>query len=377
MRLAGNIPGNQIQYSMKIKNKKNTIFLTGATGLVGSYLLKILLQHGHKVYCLARSKADKNARQRVVNILNFWDKKTVRNQGQKLIVVKGDIAQKNLGLSRKDSDKLKQETEEIFHSAAVTDINWPLEKICKVNVEGTKKVLDFALKCNKLSKVNHISTTYVCGDHKMIFTEKNLDARQKFNTTYEQSKFEAEKLAHRYRKKGLWIDIFRPSLVIGESTTGKINQFKNIYQFLKLCELELFKTLPIKNGHVSTVFIDDCAKALYVLSQKCMKHNLTYNIFPNTRVSLRKIVLSFCRFRHRKMPRIIPITDFDSNLLTPAQREILKRNILALNTSVKFVSAFTEKTLKGYGFKYTRLNNSNLLKLINYSRKKRDINGVT
>jgi thioester reductase-like protein len=52
--------------------KQKTIFLTGATGLLGSYLLKTFLKNDHKVYALARDKNGKPAKQRVVDILKFW-----------------------------------------------------------------------------------------------------------------------------------------------------------------------------------------------------------------------------------------------------------------------------------------------------------------
>lgn len=55
-------------------DKQKTVLLTGATGLVGSYLLKILLENDYKVYVLARSKDNKNARDRVIDVLKFWDK---------------------------------------------------------------------------------------------------------------------------------------------------------------------------------------------------------------------------------------------------------------------------------------------------------------
>jgi len=270
---------------------KPTIFLTGATGLVGSYLLKILLQNGHKVYCLARSKDNKSAKQRVVDILNFWDKKVYPKYRRKLIVLEGDIAKKDLGLSRSNRDLLKKGIEEIFHSAAVTDINWPLNKIRKINVGGTKNVLDFAVKCKKLKKVNHISTAYVCGNYNGVFTENDLDVGQGFNSTYEQSKFEAEKLVRAYRKK-LPVDIYRPSVVIGESKTGKINEFRNIYQFLHLCSQEIFDSLPILNGHVSIVFIDDCARALYTISQETLNLK-TFDFFRSSTYDFRPMTFDF------------------------------------------------------------------------------------
>jgi len=350
---------------MNSDNQKRTIFLTGATGLVGSYLLKLLLQHGHKVYCLARSKDNKSAKQRVVDILNFWDKKVYPKYRRKLIVLEGDIAKKDLGLSKKNGDKLANNVEEIFHSAAITDIGWPLNKIRKVNVGGTKKVLDFALGCKNLVKVNHISTAYVCGDYKGTFRETDLDVGQNFNTTYEQSKFEAEKLVRTYRKK-LSIDIYRPSVVIGESKTGKINEFRNIYQFLHLCSLEIFDSFPILNGRVSIVFIDDCARALYTISQESDGSNKTYNIFPNADVPLERILSIFCRLRKIRKPRLVTIPKFGLNRISPTQRIIVKRNILALNTEVKLDTEKTFLVLSKSHFRYTLPNKRNLKKILTY-----------
>ncbi len=216
---------------------KSNIFLTGATGLLGSYLLKILLQNGHRVYCLARSKDNKSAKDRVVDTLSFWDEETIAKYKRNLKVFEGDIAKHNLGISDKEIFTLKEEVNEIFHCAAVTQFNWPLDKIRKVNVEGTRNVLELALKCKGLKKVNYISTAYVCGDYKRVFKETDLDVGQKFNTTYEQSKFEAEKLVNEYRKERLWIDVFRPAIIVGESTIGKTFKFEHIDQLLRLWNL--------------------------------------------------------------------------------------------------------------------------------------------
>jgi thioester reductase-like protein len=203
------------------KGSKPTVFLTGATGLVGSYLLKVLLENGHKVYALGRNKNDQKGKNRVVTALKFWNKKAYSTYGKNLIVVGGDITQRNLGIKKAKLKKIQKEVGEIFHCAASIAFNWPIDKIRRINVDGTREVLEFALKCKNPVRVNHLSTAYVCGNHKGVFTEKDLDVGQKFNTTYEQSKFEAEKLVHTYQKKGLSINIFRPALVIGESTTGK------------------------------------------------------------------------------------------------------------------------------------------------------------
>ncbi|HOU36365.1 MAG TPA: SDR family oxidoreductase, partial [Candidatus Omnitrophota bacterium] len=76
---------------------KNAIFLTGATGFLGSYLLKIFLKNDHRVFVLARSKNGINGRTRIVQTLKFWDK-TLLKKIHNLTVVEGDIRQKNLAL---------------------------------------------------------------------------------------------------------------------------------------------------------------------------------------------------------------------------------------------------------------------------------------
>ena len=70
----------------------------------------------------------------------------------------------------------------------------------------------------------HVSTIGVAGDTEGIFYYVDLDVGQGFNNPYEKSKFEAERLVERYRKKGLNILIVRPSMVIGHSRTGVTNQ---------------------------------------------------------------------------------------------------------------------------------------------------------
>jgi thioester reductase-like protein len=350
------------------QNKKTTVFLTGATGLVGSYLLKILLENGHRVYALSRSKDSKSAKQRVVDILNFWDRGTYPKYSRNLKIIEGDIAQGGLGLSQRDRKLLESQIEEIFHSAAVTDIGWPLAKIRAINVEGTKRVLDLALGCKKIEKVNHISTAYVCGDHKGVFKETDLNVGQKFNTTYEQSKFEAEKLVGAYRKR-LPIDIYRPSVVIGESKTGKINEFRNIYQFLHLCSLEIFDSFPILNGHVSMVFIDDCARAIYLLSQEAKGKNKNYNIFPEKPVAIDAIIAIASKAVGFKKPGIVSLNSFRFSKLTPIQKEILRKNVLVLNTAVKLNSIATNRFLTGINFKYRQFAKNKLGKIFGFLKK--------
>ena len=235
---------------------KPTIFLTGGTGLIGSYLLKIFLQAGHEVYVLVRKQGQQNCLSRITNCLNFWDKNILEEHRRSLTVLEGDISSKQLGLGSQDYFLLRKSVEEIYHCAAITAVNVPLVEIRKPNVEGTRNVLvmgkDF-LKNGRLKKMNYISTAYVCGDYQGRFGETDLEMGQNFNSTYTQSKFEAEKLIHAFREQNdLWVDIYRPVLVAGELKTGKTFQLKHIYQFLHICSMNIFDSLPLHGASVST-----------------------------------------------------------------------------------------------------------------------------
>lgn len=345
--------------------RKRTVLLTGATGQVGSYLLKILLDNGHRVFCLSRGNANASARRRVEELLSFWDASDLPRHLAHLAVMEGDITQPGLGLSATDANLLRTETAEIFHSAAVTDIGRPLDEIRAVNVEGTRHVLDFGLTCPHLERVNHISTAYVCGKHAGDFSEDDLDVGQSFNTTYEQSKFEAEKLVHTYGDK-LPVDIFRPAVVVGESSTGKINEFRNIYQFLNLCRLELFDKLPVKGGMISIVCVDDCCRAMYTIAQAETPENRTYNIFPPESVPLETIIAGSSRLLGFAMPALVAPGAFDIRQLTSAQRQILEKNILKLNTRVRLQSRKTSNLLKKLRFNYAPNDGKTLNNLLTF-----------
>ncbi|MCU0651989.1 MAG: SDR family oxidoreductase [Candidatus Omnitrophica bacterium] len=352
-------------------NKLRTIFITGATGLLGSYLSKIFLENGHKVYALARDKGNLSADIRVREALKLWDTKS--SAMDNLIVLKGDITKKNLGLDQETLKKLCTEVEEIYHFAAVINFNWLLLPIRAVNVIGTERVLEFAEECKKqgaLLKVNHISTAYIYGDYQGEFKENDLDLGQRFRTTYEQSKFEAEKSANKYRQKGLWIDIFRPPIVIGHSKTGKVLKFNNIYQLLSLCNLGLFDKLPIKGAFLRLVPVDYIAEAIYLISSRTKEQNKNYHLFPTEPVLVEKIIDCGCKMINAYPPKAVSLKDFDLKKLSPAQKAILENNILAINFNNKLNSKETCRLLAGYGLVFPQMNEENLLRAFKYFAKK-------
>jgi len=332
---------------------EKTIFLTGSTGFVGSYLLIKLLNLNYKVIVLARPK-EKTPQERIYDIIKFWDKELV-NKLKNLTIFKGDITLNNLGLDKISKKILISNTDEIFHCAATTKFNLPLEEIRKINTEGTKNVLDIALECKNLKKINHISTAFVSGNYKGIFKETDLDLKQGFDTTYEQSKFEAEKLVEKYRKK-IWIDVFRPPLIIGDSKTGKTTTFQNaFYQVMHYWSLELFDIFPAKGINVNLIPIDVLIEAILKINENSEIKNQTYHPFSSETIALDDFLYRVSKLIGFKMPDIIKFDELDINKLTPTQKLLLMNNISLFNPYLKLDSTFTVNLLKNYGFEFPKI----------------------
>ena len=352
-----------------MESKKPTIFLTGATGLIGSYLLKILLENNHKIYVLARSKKDKTAKDRVIESVKFWDETVLSKNLSNLTVLEGDITQDNLGLDKTSQDILKNEVEEVYHSAATITFNLPLAEARKINLGGVKNVLDLALgwkQAGRLKKVNQMSTAYVCGDYKGVFREDNLELGQGFITTYEQAKFEAEKLVNEYRKNGLWIDIFRIPVAGAESTTGKTPILQAFSRMVELWSKELFDVFPGKDLLFDYIPVDLLCESIVCLSSHAKLKNQNYHPFSAEKTSLNTVIDIASKFAGFKKPRLVTFAELESFGLTPAQKAILSYHISFFNRSVTLDSTKTLTILRGHGFAFTPLNEEMLLKALSY-----------
>lgn len=352
-----------------------TVFLTGATGLVGSYLLKILLKNEYQVYVLARSKDKQSAKDRVLDILKFWDVGiTDSNLSKELRIIEGDIIYPDLGIkSKKDIEALISDVEIIFHSAALAELRAPFEIIKKINVEGTRNVLDFALQCKKrggLKKVNHISTAYVVGTAKIKeFSEDMLELGQGFNNTYEQTKYEAEVLAKEYLNKGLNISIFRPSMVMGDFDEGKINDFRLFYQALHFFSQEIYDEFPADLGCFQNLInIDTVAEAISLLGK--IEEPRVYHVTSPQDTSLDSSLRLASDYFGFKLPRFIPIEEFTFSQWTPAQKALAEPYIPYFNYAKKFLSQDTQGILREYDFKYPEIDKNNIMRNLTYCYKR-------
>ncbi|HYB22620.1 MAG TPA: SDR family oxidoreductase, partial [Solirubrobacteraceae bacterium] len=199
----------------------DAVFMTGATGFVGMELLIRYLERTDRVvYALVRGKDDDEAQARMRHtLLDLFG--PGHPYGERVVAVRGDVTRAGLGVAG-GLDWLAERIGEVVHGAASVSFELPAQTARAINVDGTRRVLEFAERCHargSLQRVAYVSTAYVAGGHAGCFSEDDLDVGQPLRNTYEQSKFEAECLIARSRGQ-LPITIFRPSIIVGERASG-------------------------------------------------------------------------------------------------------------------------------------------------------------
>jgi thioester reductase-like protein len=210
---------------------KGSIFLTGATGFLGRYLLRDLLLGGYRVAVLVRDSRHASANERIAELLAFWSE-TLGRTLPSPIVISGALDCANLGLSLADRAWLGRSGATVLHAAANLSFRpSPRGEPWKTNVEGTQALVKLCRELG-LSRWHHISTAFVCGRCQGTIHEEDLACGQDFHNPYEQSKFEAEQLLR--RSGGLEVTVHRPAVIVGDSHTGHTSAFTGFYGFLEL-----------------------------------------------------------------------------------------------------------------------------------------------
>jgi thioester reductase-like protein len=230
------------------------VFLTGATGFVGREILSRFLERGgHRVFALVRAANDEEAAGRLP-------------AHRRLTAVAGDIEEDRLGLSAETSERLRREVTTVIHCAASVSFEMPLDESRSVNVDGTRRMAEFARSCPDLERFTYVSTAYVAGEPGRLFREDELAVGQRFRNAYEQSKFEAE-LALRSDGEGLPMQILRPSIVVGDSRTGRTTAFNVLYGPLKAFARGAIPAIPARReAPVDIVPVDYVADRVHELA---------------------------------------------------------------------------------------------------------------
>ena len=240
------------------------VFLTGATGTIGSALVPRLLQTaGTEVTLLVRASSDAALRARMVTLRAFWGFTPDDPRTNRVMALRGDITQPGLGLAPQTMATVAAATTHIVHCAASVKLNMPLDEARSTAVVPTRSVLQLARQCPHLVKVDLVSTVGVWGRTPGPMPERRLPEVTDFHNTYEAAKAEAERVVWA-EGNGLPITLHRPSMVVGNASDGKVMHFQVFYH---LCEflsgVRTFGIMPtLGSTRLDTVPVDWVGNAI-------------------------------------------------------------------------------------------------------------------
>ena len=202
-------------------------FLTGGTGFLGSHIAAELLKRCYRVTLMARPTNGLTAGARVRRLLDWFDLPETARRG--LRVVEGDITRPGLGVEPAAFREILGETDEIIHCASNTSFSERKRgEVEAVNADGLAHVLDFARESGAYS-FHHVSTAFVAGKTSGPCPEGPVTARE-FTNVYEETKGRGETLVtEACGEAGLGLTIYRPSIVYGDSRTGRSLLFNAVY----------------------------------------------------------------------------------------------------------------------------------------------------
>jgi len=350
--------------------KPRIFFVTGYPGFIGKRLVATLATTRPKdrVIVLVQEKFEAEARAELEPIAKG-------RRGGPIQILVGDIVDMDLGLSGDEYKHLIDEVTDLFHLAAIYYLGVNKEQIRRVNVGGTRRMLDVAREMTQLRRFNYMSTAWVCGDRVGVVLEDELAQGQSFRNAYEETKYEAE-LIVRDAMSSLPITVYRPSIVVGDSKTGEIDRFEGPYYLgILLVTSPLSVPLPLPgNGEapLNLVPVDYVVAALLAVNDDPRGEGRTLHLVDPNPLSGRHIYEDIARMAGKRLPRVrLSFRLTDTLMRLPGLESLIRQQrqaVLYLNQLVIFNSQNTLELLDGSGVRCPPIL-SYLDRLVEYVRR--------
>ncbi len=211
-------------------------------------------------------------------------------QSARVEVLVGRPTDVDLGLPGRQVQALLSDTTLVFHSAC--EQHGTRGQLAQANRAGLANLLSLGRDFEVLERICLFSTAFVSGDRRGLIQEEDLDAKQRFNSVFEETMFEAEQLARAMMPR-LPITVLRPSALIGHSRTGQAEGLTEGPNYLVRLMVRLPAEVPFLlpgRGVVpfNIVPIDYVVQAAWVIAQAPEARGRTFHLTDPNPVSARE-----------------------------------------------------------------------------------------
>ncbi len=312
------------------------IFVTGATGLIGSHLAYHLVSQGHPVIALKRTNSNTDSTFEIFKIYSQQPEQDFN----KIQWVEGDVTDI---FSLMDA---LQGVDEVYHCAGLVSFNnKDAKKLMQVNAEGTANIINAALEC-KVKKFCHVSSvaTIPNPDKKPVIDESIYWKASPSNSYYAISKYGGEREAWRGAEEGLNVVIVNPTVVLGTGCWGQTSgqMISAAYKGLLFYTEGITGYVDVRDVVKSMVELmnKNCFNKRYILNAENLNYKQVFDlIHRNFNRPLPKIKAN------RFVLRLAAMADKLSASLSGKPRRITKELIhSALGTSIYSNKKITAQT---------------------------------
>ena len=273
-----------------------TIWVTGATGFVGSHFVyRVLKTTDAELVAVARAKAGKAPKERMLEVLSsvaisYGEQLDVQAVSSRIHVVSGDIEQSNCGVELDQlPHALVRGDLQFWHIAACLSYeDRYAETIRSQNVGGTRNALQLAEMLG-VERFVYVSTAYTCGRYEGAVPEELHSLDRVFNNVYEQSKAQAEHVVAEWSlETGRRAAILRPSVVVGPRRTylpggstsgvyGFARETRRLKRMLEASKAQL-SMLGEPEAPINVIPVDDLAQAMCERAEEDFAGGLVHHL---------------------------------------------------------------------------------------------------
>ena len=351
--------------NMLHNNEVKYVLLTGATGFLGSHILRELLKRKVHVICLVRNE------EKLKGILRYYFPKEHMYFRYKVRI--GDIKQPKFGLSDEDYQLLVNKVDMVIHTAANVSHAGHYSEFERTNVIGTQNVIDFCMQAGAV--LQHTSTASVHGagtveqkNPNAKFDEFSLDIGQNYTqNVYIHSKYKAEERVLFAREEGLKANIFRIGNLTWRLSDGKFQRNSQDNGFLGRCRGLLkigMYSKDIAEYPIDFTPVDECADAYVRLALHNRVNNI-YNLYNPHMFTIESL--------GKKVFRIIKRVSRETfekslkELITDKNVAVLSfySSIASNSKNVPMSNEFTVNELKKLGFRWSKIG----IRYLSYMKK--------